>query len=201
MTIDFKTTAQTIDAALAEYKAVTIEAGDDVALLLGIDAGSLDHGTTTLRDLRAAIGLADARVPSLAVRMHDRTTALFGSTQADAARSLLRSAIRLTHDWGFTAKDEILVGRTAYFAVSHIGHPSPLADRLAWADHVAAYEAAATLGRPVRFYRDFVVRCAVLGLGEALNAEHDPDLSASHVVEAWLGQTRAARNSDPRRES
>lgn len=52
-------------------------------------------------------------------------------------------------------------------------------------------EAIATLGKHLNVHRDFVIRCAVLGLGDVLNAEHDPDVPTSVAVEAWLGEAHA----------
>jgi hypothetical protein len=196
MTFDSRPTSHSLDAALADYEHATNTAGEYVSNLLGIEFSSVGEAASTLRDLReqAAVRVNTGRRQSavLSAPAFDPATALFPRAQSVAARFLLRAANRRAHELGFTARDEIMAGEMAVAAVRFAcGGLSPLADRLAWADHVASNQAVATLGKPLNVHRDFVIRCAVLGLGDALNTEHDPDVPASVAVEAWLGEARS----------
>ncbi|AGB22144.1 hypothetical protein Mycsm_01751 [Mycobacterium sp. JS623] len=200
--IDVKATVHTVDAALREYESATVDAATDVTILLGIGPKQLSQTAPNLRELRTEIVRLRSElhgIPVTPTRHHDTSGALFGDEEAESARYLLRSAIRLAHDRAYTTRDEMAVGEIAYTAVTVYGGLSPLATRLAYADHVSAYEAVATLGRPLKVHRDFVVRCAVLGQGEALNAEYDSDVPASVAVEAWLGEARSIHNCQRRK--
>jgi hypothetical protein len=187
-----------LDTALAEYKSATLTAARQVRELLSVGVAHSGTVATTLHDLRqqAATRLRydDGDAAVITAPGYDPASDVFASAEAAAARFAVRSAIRLAHDLAFTAQDEVAVGVLAVAAIRSAGkNLSQLAFRLAEADHVEHIRATSTLGRPVRVQRDFVVRCAVLGLGEALNAEHEPDLPTSVAVEAWLSRTRQHR--------
>lgn len=186
---------QSLDAALAEYEASTLAAARHVRELLSVGVAYSGHVATTLHDLRqqAATRLRyDAGEAAVIVASgYDPASDVFTSADPAAARFAIRSAIRLAHDLEFTPQDEISVGVLAVAAIRSVGRNlSQLAYRLAEADHIEHIRAASTLGRPVRVRRDFIVRSAVLGLGEALNSEHEPDLPTSVAVESWLSQAR-----------
>lgn len=186
---------QSLDAAINEYQSATLTAGQRVNDLLSVGVAPLGPVADTLDDLRlqAAIrlryGTGEAAV--IAVREFDPASDVFTAPDAAYARQAVRSAIRLIHGLGFAAHDEVVVGDLAVAAIrSASQNLSQLAYRLARADHVKYIHASNTLGRPVRVHRDFVVRCAVLGLGEALNAEEEPDLPTFVSVESWLSRAR-----------
>lgn len=193
MVFDFDPTIRGLDAAIREYASATIAAGDGVTGLLGVSVFAGGQQAMTLTDLRRQLTThrsATNRRMVAFISAPREPFALFESSPAAAARLQVRSAVRLTHDVGFTLLDEIAVGEAAYAAIRSYGELSPLADQLARADHVLVFDAARTLGRPVAVHRDFVVRCAVLGLGDALNAEQEPDIPASVSVETWLSHPR-----------
>ena len=193
MMSDFDPTIRGLDAAIREYESATIAAADSVAGLLGVSVFGGGQHATTLSDLRRHVrmhrSVTNRRVVAFVPGPRE-PDALLENPQAAAARLLMRSAVRLIHDRGFSLLDEIAVGEGAYAAIRSCGDLSPLADQLAQADHVTVFDAARTLGHPVAKHRDFVVRCAVLGLGEALNSEEEPDLPASVSVETWLSRAR-----------
>ncbi|OBK28887.1 hypothetical protein A5634_19825 [Mycobacterium asiaticum] len=193
MTCNLDSTIRGLDAAITEYGSATVSAAEVVSDLLGVSAFGGGQLATTLVELRQQVSghqsMTNRRAAALVAAPRD-PAALFDNPQAAAARVLLRSALRLVHDVGFTLLDEVAVGERAFAAVRSYGELSPLADQLARADHITAFDAARTLGRPVGNHRDFVVRCTVIGLGEALNAEEEPDLPLSVSVETWLSRAR-----------
>lgn len=189
---------ESLDAALADYEHATLTAGRRVGALLGVTVSSSGSVASTLNELRGQIAPRlrhrDSDVGVITTPRFDAEVDIFASPQAAAARFALCSAIRLAHGVGFTPHAEITIGEIAASALREAdGGLSHLAYRIAEADHVESVRAALTLGRRVRVQRNFVVRCAVLGLGEALNAEHDPDVPASVTIETWLAEQRAAR--------
>lgn len=189
---------QALDAAISEYQAATLTAGRRVGALLGVTVSSSGSVASTLHELRRQITPrlrhGDSAVGVITTPRFDAEADVFASPQPAAARFALRSAIQLAHNLGFTPHAEIAIGEIAVAALqSAQGDLSHLAFRLAEADHIESVRAAVTLGRPVRTPRNFVVRCAVLGLGEALNAEHDPEVPASIAIETWLAEQRATR--------
>jgi len=190
---------ESLDTALADYEHVTLTGGRQAGDLLGLTVSSSGSVATTLQEVRRQIAPRlrhrDSDVGVITAPGFDAEVDIFAGAEVAAARFALRSAIRLTHNLGFTPQAEVVIGEMAVAALRSTGDAaSHLAYRLAEADHIEVIRAAITLGRPVRVRRDFVVRCAVLGLGEALNVEHyDPDVSASIAVETWLAEQRAAR--------
>ncbi|MCX2934664.1 hypothetical protein ORI20_30810 [Mycobacterium sp. CVI_P3] len=189
---------ENLDSAIAEYEHATLAAGRHVSELLGITVSSSGSAANTLNELRRQIAPRlrhrDSDVGVITTPGFDAETDIFASPGPAAARFALRSAIRLTHSLGFTSQAEIAVGEMAVAAIRAAGgSTSHLAYRIAEADHIESVRAALTLGRPVRVQRNFVVRCAVFGLGEALNAEHDADEPASTAIETWLAEQRAFR--------
>ncbi|MGU3500909.1 hypothetical protein [Mycobacterium sp. C31M] len=190
---------QSLDTALSEYQAASLTAGQRVEALLGVTVSSSGSVATTLQELRNQIAPRlrhrDTDVGVISTPAFCAEVDIFTDSQAAGARFALRSAIRLAHSLGFTPHAEIALGQMAVAALRDAdSEMSHLAHRLAEADHVERIRAASTLGRPVRVHRNFVVRCAVLGLGEALNAEHDPQVSTSIAIETWLAEQRAARH-------
>lgn len=186
-----------LDTAMAEYEHATFIAGRHVGDLLGVTVSAYGSVAGTLHELRRQIAPRlrhrDSNVGVITAPQFDAEADVLTTPQAAAARFALRSAIRLIHSLGFTAHAEVAIGEMAVAALLEAGCSSHLAYRIAEADHIECIRAAGTLGRPVRVQRNFVVRCAALGLGEALNAEHDPDVSASIAIETWLAEQRAAR--------
>lgn len=190
--------SESLDVALADCADATLAAARLVGDLLGVTVSSSGSVAATLPELRRQMAPRlrhrDTNVGVITTPAFDAEADVFANPQAAAARFALRSAIRLVHGLGFTPQAEIAIGELAVASLrSAQGDLSHLAFRIAEADHVETVRAALTLGRPVRVQRNFVVRCAVLGLGEALNAEHDPDVSTSISVETWLAEQRAAR--------
>lgn len=186
-----------LDSAMAEYERVALAAWHRVGDMLGITGSTSGPVADTLHDLRQQVAprlrYRDSEFGVITTREFDVEADVFAGSQAAAARFLLRSTIRLAHALDFTPRAEITIGEMAVAALRRTGDmTSHLAYRLAEADHIETVRAAMTLGRPVRVRRDFVVRCASLGLGEALNAEHH-DASASPEIEEWLAQQRIAR--------
>lgn len=189
---------QSLNTALAEYDQATLTVGRHVGSMIGVTVSSSGSVAISLPELRRQVAPRlrhhDSDVGVITAPGFDAEADICATPQTAAARFALRSAIRLVHGLGFTPHAEIAIGEMAVAALrSAQGDLSHLAFRIAEADHVESVRAAITLGRPVRVQRDFVVRCAVLGLGEALNAEHDPDVSASIAIETWLAEQRAAR--------
>lgn len=187
-----------LDAAMAEYEHATLTIGRQVSDLLGIAVSSSGSVAETLPELRRQVAPRlrhrDSDVGMITAPRFAPEADLFARPPAAAARFALRSAIRLTHSLGFTPHAEIAIGEMAVTAIRSAGAgTSHLAYRLAEADHIERIRAAGTLGRPVRVPRNFIVRCAVLGLGEALNAEHDPGMPSSIAIETWLAERRASR--------
>lgn len=188
-----ETIAHAVGVALADYEAATIATANRIQQLPTGTPMSPGHTAATPFGPRCDFAAIARYTPNWRPAVCRTTSgALFVNEQAETARLLLRSSVRRTHDLGFGTHDEITLGELAVSAIREVGGGlSHLAYRLAYADHVEYIHAASTLGRPVHARRDFVVRSAVLGLGDALNAEHEPELPASVPVEVCLAQARS----------